>query len=141
MIQELRTLNNILGQLNGTYHDLAVKLGISDSVMNILYGILYEGDGCNQSTLYKSCGMGKTTANSAIRKMEGEGLLYLTPGEGRNTRVYLTEKGHELSEITAGRLAALEEDILMSWSAEDRSDFIKLMGRYLEELKAKSKEL
>lgn len=140
MNAELRSLNMILGQINGAYHDAAVKMGVSDSVLDIFYGILIEGDGCNQSVLYRNTGMGKTTVNSAIRKMEKEGLLYLKPGEGRNTRVFLTDAGQELSARTAGRLMRMEEAILSSWPEEDRHTFIVLMGRYLAQFSQKMKK-
>lgn len=140
MLAELALINNTLGQINGAYHDISVRMGISDSEMDILYGILCEGNGCNQSLLYKNSGLGKTTVNSAIRKMEKAGLLYLKPGEGRNTRVYLTEQGQELSTRTAGRLMRMEEDILLSWPEEERIAYRKLMQRYLEQLTQKIRE-
>lgn len=136
----LRSLNTLLGQIDGAYHDAAVQMGVSDSVMNILYGILAEGDGCNQSVLYKNTGTGKTTVNSAIRRMEKDGLLYLKPGEGRNTRVFLTDKGHMVSERTAGRLMRIEEDIIASWPENDKDVFLGLMQRYLEQLVTKTRE-
>ena len=52
-----------------------------------------RGSGCNQSVLYKETGMTRSTVNSAIRKLENAGILYLTAGRGRNTCVVLTEKG------------------------------------------------
>ncbi len=140
MLQELSTLNHTLGQINGVYHDVSVKMGISDSVMDILYGILCEGNGCNQSLLYKNSGLGKTTVNSAIRKMEKEGLLYLKPGDGRNTRVFLTDKGYELADRTAGRLMRMEEELFLSWTEQDRSLYLSLMQRYLEQFARKVQE-
>lgn len=137
MDAEYRSLNIIIGQINGVYHEAAVKMGISDSVLEIFYGILIYGDGCNQSVLYKNSGMGKTTVNSAIRRMEKERLLYLKAGEGRNTRVYLTEAGRELSEKTAGRLMEMEESVVLSWPEEDRRSFVSLMGRYLDQFSGK----
>jgi len=51
------------------------------------------GEGCNQSALYKNSGLGKSTINSALKKMEKEGYLTIEKGEGRNTRVFLTDAG------------------------------------------------
>lgn len=140
MNKDLRSLNALIGQISGAYHEAAVKLGVSDSVMDILYGILIEGDGCNQSVLYKNTGMGKTTVNSAIRKMEKEDLLFLKPGEGRNTRVFLTGKGRALSENTAAAIMRIEEEIIASWPENDRDVFLGLMQRYLEQLVTKTRE-
>ncbi len=141
MVSELREFNRILSQIDGAYHDFSVRLGIADSVMDILYGILNEGDGCNQSILYKTSGMGKTTVNSAIRKMEREGLLYLAPGEGRNTRVFLTDEGRDLARRTAGRLMELETEIFRSWSEEERTLYFSLFRRYLRQFREKTQEM
>ena len=140
MYSVLREFNNTLGQIAGAYHDYAARLGIADSVLDILYGILNEGDGCNQSLLYKNSGLGRSTVNSAIRKMEREGLLTLTPGEGRNTRVFLTGKGRELAESTAGRLMELETEIFRSWTREERALYFSLFRRYLRQFRERTKE-
>ena len=58
--------------------------------------------------------------------MERAGYLYLKPGTGRNTCVFLTEKGEELMKNTAHRLIAIENAIFESWSAEEQQIFIKL---------------
>lgn len=141
MISEIREFNNIMSQIDGAYHELSVKLGISDSEMGILYGILNEGNGCNQSLLYRKSGLGKTTVNSAIRKMEKEGLLYLEAGEGRNTRVFLTDAGKQLSRVTAERQAAMEDEIFMSWSEEDRKQYVELNRRYLGQFLQKIRDI
>ena len=35
---------HLSGEINSLYHEMAVKMGVSDSVMNILYVICEEGD-------------------------------------------------------------------------------------------------
>ncbi len=75
------------------YHEAALKMHLADSELCILYTLHTHGPGCLQSTLYKETGLTKTTVNSALKKLEKGGTLYLTPGPGRNTRVYLTESG------------------------------------------------
>ena len=82
----------IEGLVQSAYHEAALKMNLSDSEFWILYVFNFHQEGCNQSVLYKEACLTKSTVNSAIRKMEQKELIYLTPGEGRNTMVFLTEK-------------------------------------------------
>ena len=66
--------------------------------------------------------------------MEKAELLYLTPGQGRGTRVYLTEKGRALTETTVRRLIALEKVIYESWTPEERQTFLRLNQNYADQL-------
>lgn len=80
----------IEGLVQSAYHEAALKMNLSDSEFWILYVFNFHQEGCNQSVLYKEACLTKSTVNSAIRKMEQKELIYLTPGEGRNTMVFLT---------------------------------------------------
>ena len=117
MYSAFKEFYNLLSQLNNAYHDAALKLGLTDSELDILYSLNEHGSGCNQSIFYKETGTTKSTINSAVRKMEQA---------GRNTCVFLTEKGEELMKNTAHRLIAIENAIFESWSAEEQQIFIKL---------------
>ena len=111
---EKLSLENAFQQLNysasriaNAYHDAARRLGLSDSELDILYTLCTHAPSCPQSAIYKETGATRSTINSAIRKLEKAELLYLTPGQGRGTRVYLTERGRALTETTIRRLIAL----------------------------------
>ena len=134
MSQAERDVGSINGIINSAFHQAAFKLGLSDSEMSVFYVISRCGEGCNQSELYKRTGQRRSTINSGIRKMEREGLLYLKPGDGRNTRVFLTERGRQRSRETVGRLLRLEEEIVSSWSEDDRQEFINLTTRFFTQL-------
>ena len=131
-MKELRIAD---GVINGCYHEAALKLGISDAEMNVLYVLSYEGSGCYQSLLYKNTGMTRSTVNTIIRRFEKEELLYLKSGKGRNTRVFLTEKGQKHLEDTVQKIVDIENRIFMGWSDEDRTLFLNLNQKYAAELK------
>lgn len=137
MNPKLNELYNILGSIDSLYRDAAIKLGVTDTEMNILYVMYYEGSGCNQSRLYKKTGITKSTINSALHKMQERGLIELRAGEKRNVRVFLTAKGEALSERTARRIIKTEQEIFDGWSAKDIDRFVGLNRRYLNDLKEK----
>ena len=104
-----------------------------------IMGILCEeGEGCNQSVLYKNSGLGKTTINSAIRRMEQQNLLYLTPGEGRNTCVYLTDAGREMLRTSVEPVIRIENEIYSSWTKKEQELFVGLNQRYLDMFREKT---
>jgi DNA-binding MarR family transcriptional regulator len=111
---ELKEFNSILGKIHSTYHEAALRLGMSDSKRDILYVLCDKGSSCNQSTLYKKTGMMRSTVNSAIHKLENAGILYLTTGTGRNTCVFLTKKGKKYIEKTVEKLIEIENGIYLN---------------------------
>lgn len=131
----MKEFNIVSGAINGCYHEAALKLGISDAEMNVLYVLSYEGNGCYQSLLYKNTGLTRSTVNTIIRRFEKEKLLYLKSGQGRNTCVFLTEKGQKYLEDTAQKIVDIENHIFANWSEEDRKMFLYLNQKYASELK------
>lgn len=136
-----KEFNQVMGNINAAYHEVCVKLGISDSEFDILYILCDLGDGCNQSAIYKNSGLGKTTINSAVKKMEKKGYIRIEQGAGRNTLVYLTEAGKELSVKTAERIIEIENAIFHSWSKKDQNMFVELNKKYLEQFSENIKEM
>ena len=49
------------GEINALYHEAAVKMGVSDSVQNILYVICEKGTQCLQSEISKLTGISRQT--------------------------------------------------------------------------------
>ena len=86
-------------------------------------------------------GASKQTINSALRKLESEGIVYLETVEGRKKKVYLTENGRKLAGNTVLRVIEAENEIFASWSDEEKSIYIDLTQRYLAQFKEKVKEL
>ena len=80
----MKRFNYLLGEMDAVYHEMALKLGLSDSAMIILYTICDQGDGCLLQNICRYSGMSKQTANSAIRKLEAEGIIYLESAGSRS---------------------------------------------------------
>lgn len=138
---DFKEFNEILGRIDNGYHEAALKLGLSDSELDILYVLAAHDHMCLQSTLYKETWMTRSTVNSAIKKMEREGFLYLTAGEGRNTCVHITDEGQRRMDETVFKLIAVENEIYESWTEEERKIFIRLNRDYAEKLSQKVKNL
>lgn len=134
-------MNHLLGEINGTYHEAAVRLGLSDSAMTVLYALCGEGGACPLQEIVRQSGMSKQTINSAIRRLEGDGTVRLEPGEGRGKNVCLTEGGRELVRRTVLPLMALEDEIYASWTKEELREHLAHTERFLTALREKAKRL
>lgn len=132
---QTREYTYLSGEINSLYHEAAVKMGVSDSVMNILYVICEEGDRCLQSEISKLTGISRQTINSAIRKLEKDGIVYLKQGRGRNTIVCLTEKGQSFASEKIAPLFEIENKIWNEWTAEEQRQYLALTQKYRDALK------
>ena len=83
----------IEGMIDSAYHEAALKMNLSDSEFSILYIFNEHQEGCNQSAFYKRILYDKIYSKFCYPQDGKKELLYLTPGSGRNTQVFLTEKG------------------------------------------------
>lgn len=133
--------NHMQTELDEAYHDAALKVGLSDSAMCVLYTICDIGDCCPLSEILRLSGASKQTINSALRKLEADGIVRLEAYSGRKKRVCLTDRGRDFIESTVVRIIEIENDILGSWSKEDRDKYFELTRRYLTAFKEKVSEL
>lgn len=136
---QMKRFNLLMSEIDTAYHDAALKLGMSDSTMLILYTLCSCDGECMLSDI--TSGASKQTINSALRKLESEGIVYLKTFEGRKKKVYLTEKGRLLVQDTVLQVIKAENEIFASWSDEEKSIYIDLTQRYLADFKEKVKEL
>ncbi len=126
---------HLAGEINALYHEAAVKMGLSDSAMNILYVVCEKGNACSQSEISRLTGISRQTINSAIRKLEKDGIVYLAPGKGRNTLVCLTERGRAFAAEKIFPLFDLENQIWNAWTPEEQRQYLTLTQKYRDALK------
>ena len=85
-IQELqRAFDMNVKAIDEAYDRTAKRCHLSPSSFDILYTLFAYGDGCTQKELCERCYDGKQTVNSAVHKMQRDGLLQISAGTGRNT--------------------------------------------------------
>ena len=138
---DMKRFNYLISETNAVYHEAAQKMGLSDSTEQVLYTICNYGESCQIRDICKLSGISKQTINSALRKLEGERIVYLEAFDGRKKRVCLTEKGKKLAEETVVQLIEIENGILDSWTGEEREQYLELTKRYLDSFREKVREL
>lgn len=132
----LSEYNAIIKETNGLYRSIAKSLGVSDSTFWILY-VLRENDKMMlQKDIVDANSFPPQTINSALKKMERDGLVELMEAaDKRKKQVLLTKKGVRLAEETVDIVALHEAKAMGLLSEEERSIFIELLLKYTKYLK------
>lgn len=139
--QQLKEYNALNREMEGLYHVICRKIGLSDSVFIILYTIWDIGDGCLQRDICNAASISKQTIHSAIKKLEGQDALHLKPGKGREMQIFLTEKGKDLVKEKIVPVAAMEAEAYEAMTEEECHELLRLSRKYLEHFRKKVKEL
>ncbi|MCI9168552.1 MAG: MarR family transcriptional regulator [Dorea sp.] len=136
----LKEYNHIYKETNRIYHDIALKLKLSDSAFDILYAVCQLGDGCLQRDICSLSATSKQTINSSIRKLEREGHIILKPGKGRQMHIFLTETGMELAKERIFPVIEIENKVFDSLTEEESRELLRLSRKYIEILEKNAKE-
>lgn len=139
--KDLKHFNHLITEMDAAYHEISLKLGLSDSAMSILYTICNYGESCLLQDICRQSGLSKQTINSALRKLETGNILYLEMAGAKSKRVTLTDAGKALAQKTALQVINTENEIFASWSREDVEKYLELTEDYLTALKEKAKQL
>lgn len=137
----LQRFNHLAGEIGAVYHEAAVKFGLSDSSMQILYTLCAEGEACRIQDICLQTGTSKQTINSALRKLEHEDIIYLEARGERSKWVHLTPKGESFVQKTVMHVVAAENRIFDAWSAQQCADYMHLTEKYLYELQQEVEKL
>lgn len=139
MRQIARQLNRqyqMLNQCERIYHLYAKTAGLSDAESQLLY-VAHEapldlGRPCTQKDMCETWAYSKQTVNSAIKKLEQQGLLRLEalPGDGRNKAVVLTAAGEAVVREKILPLTELDRAALATLTDEERAEFLRLFHKY-----------
>ena len=138
---QLRRFSRLIGETDAAYHEIAQRLGLSDSAFQILYTLYDEGGACPLRDICKYSGLTKQTVNSALRKLEAEGSVTSESADARHKTVRLTPEGAALAERTVAQVIAVENDILGSWPEAELEKYLRLTEDYLIALRKKAREV
>lgn len=139
--EEMKHINYLTTEIDEAYHEAALKLGLSDSTMLVLYTVCNHGESCLVNDIIRLSGISKQTLNSALRKLENEDVIYLEAVGGKKKQVCLTDKGKTLVKGTVLRVIEIENAIFDSWTERERTLYVELTRKYLLDFKEKVKEL
>ena len=138
---KVHRINCLTEEVDSLYHQAALRLGVSDSVLFVLYMLHINGEKCLLYDTYKESGISKQTINSAVRKLENEGIVYLEKHNGKSKIVCLTEKGKNYVGQTAAKLAEVERQAFSDWSEEEIDMYLQLIMKHDTSLRRQIEKL
>lgn len=134
---ELKRYNYLISEIGELYHKASTHLGISDSVMQILYTLCVYGDQCQLKDIARLSGISRQTIHSSIRILEKNKYLFLKNKDRKNKLVCLTDAGSELIVKKIVPLVEIENQIFDEWEESDRNQFLDSLQKYHNNLKNK----
>ena len=99
-------------ELDAIYHGVAVKYGLSDTALWVLYLVSEDGSDLTQQDLCRQNCFPKQTVNTAVNSLAKHGFLELIPIQGtrNHKKVRLTATGRDLANRTTQKLKIAEEN-------------------------------
>lgn len=130
--------NSLFKEMTDIYHNIALKLEISDSSFLILYAIVELGCGCTQKDIAQMYYMSKQTINSSIKNLEKSGYIALKQDKGNNKQIFLTTLGEKLAQEKIKPVIKIENDVFAQMSFDESQKLLKLTRKYTDLLKEKT---
>ena len=124
-----REIDRFWRETDAIYHEVAMRLGLSDSSFDILYAIIRLGEGCTQKDISDEVMLGKQTLNSSIHKLAKQGLLELC-ANGRSTQIYLTDEGRSLARRKLIPVFEAESRALEAVGVDNMCEFLRIAKLY-----------
>lgn len=128
-------INQILSETNMAYHEISVKLGMTDSEAMILYYLFDCEKPVTQSDIMKCTGISKQTIHSSVRKMIADGIIRLEGINEKSKRIIITENGKAFIQEKVRPILDLEEAVFSTWTAEETVCYVRLLQKYKEQFK------
>lgn len=126
----LFALNETWKENANIYRQMAKQMNLTDMAMWTLYTLRIEPGEMTQRRMCEFLHEPKQTINSALKKMEVDGLITLQSGSNRRTKtIHLTAAGEALARETADRVAETEQQALSQFSGEEANQLFSLMRR------------
>lgn len=115
-------------EMDAIYHNAAIRYGLSDSVMWILYQIADAKETVTQQDLCRQCFFAKQTVHSAVANLVQNGYVRLEtiPKTRNQKRIVLTEEGQKLCHDTVDHLREAEIRAYAKLTAEELQTYLRL---------------
>ena len=129
-----RELDVLYQKTDKIYYELARGCGLSETAYWILYALEVAGGSAPQAQIVAHFSFSKQTVNSALKSLEGRGLVELDFVEGsrRDKLVSLTADGRAFSAERIVPAIEAEDRAFSSLSPEERAEFLRLTAAYMD---------
>ena len=125
------------------YHNVAVKYGLSDTDMWVLYNVYATVDVITQQELCRQCFFAKQTVNTSITRLIKNGYVELEtiPGTRNQKKILLTRKGAELADKTIKSLIEAESRAYAALTFEELQAYLDMTTRLTVSLREETEKI
>ena len=125
------------------YHGAAVKFGLSDTDLWVLYNVYDADDTITQQELCRRCCFAKQTVNSSIARLiqNGYAALETIPGSRNQKKILLTAAGKELAQKTVVPLMEAESRAYETLSREELDAYLAVTVKLIAALRKEIEKL
>ena len=125
------------------YHSVAVKYGLSDTALWILYLVSEDSGNTTQQDLCRENCFAKQTINTAVNSLVKNGFLERIPipGTRNHKKLSLTPAGWELANRTTGNLKKAEEAAYGRFTEADLQSYLGIADRLITYLREETEKL
>lgn len=139
--KKLYEYNNVLKSIDDCYRNIAKRYGFSEAAFWTLYTLRMEPGNITQSDVCTVLYQPKQTVNSALKKLESEGYITLTPAGAHTKNISLTKSGTKLCEQTVDKVIEAECAALGNMTDEETENMTALMKLYSILLKSQTAKI
>lgn len=138
MLNKLKDYEKINRKMDELYHREASMVGLSDCAGMILYALSMSDEPITQKEICEEISMPKQTVNSALKKLETDGIIKYRPRNDRRYKdILLTEKGESFAEETSGKLITTLCEAFSDLSDKEQDQFLRLYRKLAESFEAR----
>ncbi|MBF4692309.1 MarR family winged helix-turn-helix transcriptional regulator [Fusibacter ferrireducens] len=125
--------NQLFKELDQLYRNYAKDSGLSDTMFWILYFIQEQNEAYTQKELCDIWFYSKQTVNSALKNLESQNLIKLTPSPNnrKKKQIFLTPSGKELATKIIVPLMKAEESALSKMGEKSFDEFLRLTKEHI----------
>lgn len=136
-----REVNNVYKKNCEVYYKLASHFGMTETMFDILYFVRENDGGYTQAQLCDNLHLRKQTVNSAMKKLEKEGVICLSKDSEnkKNKTIHYTEKGKELAHEIIDPIFEVEKRAFESLTPQEREGVLYYGRRHVDVLEAEMK--
>ncbi|HIZ54777.1 MAG TPA: MarR family transcriptional regulator [Firmicutes bacterium] len=135
----LAAFNQLYKEMDEIYHLYAKKYGISDATLWLMYSLCENDTAFTQRELCSAWHYPRQTINSALKGLEKQELIVLepVPGNQKNKRIVLTEKGKNFVEQVIDPLILAEQRAFQELKEKEKDALLSLTQKYVNLLQVK----
>jgi len=127
----LKQFNSVMKDIDDIYRGIAKKYGMGECSFWIIYTLRLAGEPMTQSSICAQMYQPKQTVNSAIKKLESDGIIQTVFHEDKRKKfIFLTDKGKAIARNTADMIIDAEMQSFGRFSGEKQNLLLEMLRNY-----------